>query len=119
MDSDSLSGIVQVLGVLGIGTVGAAIVVAISSRKRTGAETNEKVVATTGELLDLANEEIARRVEESRQNRADRIVWESRQRRWWERADAHAQWDRDRIREAVEDGRTVPTPPPLFPAEGE
>jgi hypothetical protein len=116
---EHISGIVQILGVLGIGTIGAAIVVAVSSRKRVGAETNEKVVATTGDLLDIANEEVKRAREELKATRADRIVWERRQRRWWERADAHAQWDRDRIREAVEAGRTVPTPPPLFPPDGE
>jgi hypothetical protein len=107
--------LVQVLSVLGIGGIGAAIVAAISTRKKVGAETNEKVVATTGELLDLANEEVARARAEVKESRADRIKWERRQRGWWERVDDHAQWDRDRVREALERNETIPAPPPLYP----
>lgn len=109
----------QILSVLGIGGIGVAVVTALATRKRVGAETNEKIVATSGELIDdvRADKEAARL--ERNDERRGRILAEKRLRDWWERADAYAPWVR-LVRGLLDDaGITYPPPPPLYPPDNE
>lgn len=107
--------VVQLLGVLGIGSIGTAVVVAFSNRKKVGAEATEKIVATSGELLDdiKADRDEARAAE--REERGRRIAVENRERGWYRRASAHEQWDEQMMRKAEARGETYASPPLLFP----
>lgn len=111
--------VVQVLGVLGIGSIGTAVVVAFSNRKKVGAEATEKIVATSGELLeDLRNDrDEARKAE--RDERQARIKVENRERGWWRRASVHDQWDQHMMRKVEELGGVYSPMPPLFPTDAE
>lgn len=111
--------LIQILGVLGIGTGIAAAIGAYATRKKVGAETEGKVVATAGELVDDLRADVNAARTERNEERRSRIVAEARVRRWWERADAFSPWVRLVTRLMDEAGVKYPPPPPLYPPEGE
>lgn len=109
---------VQLIGLIVASGLFTAVVQAISTRKKTGAETTEKVVQGAGQLNDDLREDYDRarreRLEEhERANRGDVKL-----RGWWARADALAPWIRRQEMRNLERGIDDPAPP-LFPPPGE
>jgi len=110
---------VQILGVLGLGGVITAIITAISSRKKIGAETTERVVSAAGDQIDNMREELAAARLEIREERMRRRIWESRQAEWWARAYEMDRWLRRFLPEARAKGVEIEDPPQLFPTASE
>lgn len=116
---DKLESWVQLLGVLGIGGVATAIITAISSRKKIGAETSQTIVLAAGDQVDNMREELAAARAETREAREARKVWEARQSGWWARGYELDRWIRRFLFEARRAGIEIEDPPPIFPPPGE
>lgn len=116
---ESTNWVIQLLGVLGGGTVLTSIVVAISSRKKIGAEATEKITAAAGEQLDNMREELTAARIEIRDARAERNRIDQHNRAWWTRADRHSVWDRAVMRKLDEAGIPYDPCPSVYPPSGE
>lgn len=111
--------VVQLLGVLGGGTVLTAIVAAISSRKKIGAEATEKITAAAGDQLDNMREDLNRLVAERNEARTERNRIDRHNRAWWARADVHSRWDRDVMRKMDDAGIPYEPCPSVYPVSDE
>lgn len=111
--------VVQLLGVLGGGTVLTAAIAAISSRKKIGAEATEKITAAAGDQLDNMREELAALRTDRNEHRAEHNRVDMLNRHWWVRADRHSVWDRSVMRKMDEAGIAYDPCPSVYPSSDE
>lgn len=115
MDSN---GWVQLIAVILGGGAVSAIVGAIATRKKIGADADSTFVTTSNDQRKSLAEDADRyrKERDDEHDRANKLDWKVR--RWWERADRFMIWARRQEARNLEQGINDPMPA-LYPPDGE
>lgn len=109
---------VQLIGVILGGSVVSAVVGAIATRKKLGADVDSTFVATSDTQRKGLKEDLEDARNERDEEHAERIKLERHVRAWWARADKMMTWVRRQEQRNIDAGINDPAPP-LYPPDGE